>query len=269
MADLRRPCVHAAVIELQNTVAQLEAALERSSASVDKAEVTLASAAAMAIIEVPGRFEELKAGKTLTCFCGYRVTRFQCEEELELAQRTHAALQRELEIAKIKLTRGCRRSVLGSILRDIRVRQIHHLSAADLKPAQTPAPVDPEWGGESQGCENQPSDSASRRDFAYAVTDIAPSSPFPSRRCLIAGAGGQRRLPRIPPLSSKCRLRSQLRMPGSIRSTGGSSAIPFSRLRHADASRSPTPAIRRALALPSEGVPLSWTRRAPSVLSRH
>jgi hypothetical protein len=95
---------HAAVIELQNTVAHLESTLERSSASVTKAEEILSSAAAMALMEMPSRLQELKTGKTLTPLASvHRVTRFQAEEELQLAQQAHVALESELKVAKIKL----------------------------------------------------------------------------------------------------------------------------------------------------------------------
>ena len=84
---------------------QLETALERSSASVAQAQEALSSVVTGGSVEEQGRLEELKSGRSLTPLASIKlIGRFQREEELELTQVSHTALERELRIAKMKLS---------------------------------------------------------------------------------------------------------------------------------------------------------------------
>lgn len=101
---MKLQAAHEAANEAQATVSGLEAALERSAAAVADAEAALHQAAVSGSEAAAKRLAELKSGDApLTPLARIkRLTRFQCEEELELANHAHAALQSEMTIAKRK-----------------------------------------------------------------------------------------------------------------------------------------------------------------------
>ena len=93
--------------EAKNTVANLESALDRSAAAVSAAEEKLSQVVTSGTGFVQQRLAELKAGQGLTALASVkRVTRYQAEEEVELAKIAHATLESEAERARNALARA-------------------------------------------------------------------------------------------------------------------------------------------------------------------